>query len=82
MFKKKITALIISAALALTGVTASGLTHLASGKVTSAIAAETDEDNDEVRGIWLSIYDYSNNVGGVACKRENFEIANGCRPRK
>ena len=64
MFKKKITALIISAALALTGVTASGLTHLASGKVTSAIAAETDEDNDEVRGIWLSIYDYSKkNIG-------------------
>ena len=64
MFKKKITALIISAAVALTGVTAFGLTHLASGTATSAKAAETDEDDDEVRGIWLSIYDYSNkNIG-------------------
>ena len=64
MFKKKIAALIISAAVALTGVTAFGLTHLASGTATSAKAAETDEDDDEVRGIWLSIYDYSNkNIG-------------------
>lgn len=64
MFKKKIAALIISAAVALTGVTASGLTHLASGTATSAKAAETDEDDDEVRGIWLSMYDYSNkNIG-------------------
>ena len=64
MFKKKITALIISAAVALTGVTAFGLTHLASGTATSAKAAETDEDDDEVRGIWLSIYDYSKkNIG-------------------
>ena len=64
MFKKKIAALIISAAVALTGVTAFGLTHLASGTATSAKAAETDEDDDEVRGIWLSMYDYSNkNIG-------------------
>jgi uncharacterized lipoprotein YddW (UPF0748 family) len=63
MFKKKLAALIISAAVVLSGVTAFGINHAGLGKVTSASAAQTTDD-DEVRGVWLSIYDFSNkNIG-------------------
>lgn len=64
MFKKKIAALIISAAVAFSGVAAFAITHFGSGSAASASAAETTSDDDEVRGVWLSIYDYSNkNIG-------------------
>lgn len=63
MFKKKLAALIISAAVVLTGVAAFSLTGNICSTVTTASAA-SDSDTSEVRGVWLSIYDYSNkNIG-------------------
>ncbi|MGN0241151.1 MAG: glycoside hydrolase family 10 protein [Candidatus Weimeria sp.] len=72
MFKKKIAALIITAAVAFTGFAAYGISNAGFGSVTFASAAEASDD-DEVRGVWLSIYDFSNkNIGLYTDNEDTF----------
>ena len=64
MLEKKIVAAVLAAAVAFTSITAFHLTKN-TGKAETAKAAETASSaDDEVHGVWLSVYDYTDkNIG-------------------